>query len=134
LARSCGVSARRAHNLPISSRPARSIDRPRNLVTPETRCATTKAMIVSSQKPDQLATFDSISASTAPERAWQPASVGGAGLASARESSGRGKNAGTGSGQDGFRIGTIAGTHLALTSSRPGHTRVSSHSPERKRR
>src|ERR1700757_4587279 len=42
-------------------------------------------------------------------------------------------NAGTGSGRDGFRIGTVAGTHLALTSSRPGHTRVSSHSPERKR-
>src|ERR1700752_4664384 len=56
-----------------------------------------------------------------------PRSVEGAGPSSAPESSGRGKNAGTGSGQDGFRIGTIAGTHLALTSSRPGHTRVSSH-------
>ena len=46
----------------------------------------------------------------------------------------RQKNAGTGSGQDGFGIGTIAGiAHLALTSSRPGHTRVSSQSPERER-
>jgi hypothetical protein len=42
---------------------------------------------------------------------------------------GGGKNAGTGSGQDGFRIGTIAGTHFALTSSRPGHARVSLRSP-----
>ena len=43
-------------------------------------------------------------------------------------------NAGTGSGQDGFGIRTIAGiAHLALTSSRPGHTRVSSQSPVRKR-
>ena len=42
------------------------------------------------------------------------------------------KPAGTGSGRDGYRIGTIAWTHLALTSSRPRHTRVSS-SPERKR-
>src|ERR1700677_3014724 len=49
------------------------------------------------------------------------------------KSSGGRKNAGTGSGQDGFRIGTVAGTHLALTSSRPGHTRVSPHSPIRKR-
>ena len=50
-------------------------------------------------------------------------------------SGGRG-DAGTGSGQDGFQIGTITRTglaHLALTSLRPGHTRVSSHSPERKR-
>ncbi len=47
--------------------------------------------------------------------------------------SGGRKNAGTGSGQDGFRIGTIAGTHLALTSSQPRHTRVSPQSPERKR-
>jgi hypothetical protein len=43
------------------------------------------------------------------------------------------RNAGTGSGQDGIRIGTVARTHLALTSSRPGPTRVSPHSPERKR-
>jgi hypothetical protein len=56
-----------------------------------------------------------------------------AALASARDSSGGGKNAGTGSGQDGFRIGTIAGTHLALTSSRPRHTRASPQSPVRKR-
>jgi hypothetical protein len=47
-----------------------------------------------------------------------------------------GKNAGTGSGQDGFGMGTIAWTtvtHLALTSSQPGHTGVSPCSPVRKR-
>ena len=54
-------------------------------------------------------------------------SVQRVGSTGARESSGGGKNAGTGSGQDGFGIGTVARTHLALTSSRPGHTRVSSH-------
>jgi hypothetical protein len=47
-----------------------------------------------------------------------------------------GKNAGTGSGQDGFGMGTVAWTmvtHLALTSSQPGHTGVAPCSPVRKR-
>jgi hypothetical protein len=45
-----------------------------------------------------------------------------------RESSGGRQNAAIGLGRNGFRmrIRTIARTHLALTSSRPGHTRVSS--------
>jgi hypothetical protein len=34
-----------AHNLFASSRPARSIDRPRNLPRPRIRCTTTKVMI-----------------------------------------------------------------------------------------
>ncbi len=55
------------------------------------------------------------------------------GRRAAGNASGGRTNAGTGSGQDGFRIGTIAGTHLALTSSQPRHTRVSPQSPERKR-
>jgi hypothetical protein len=44
------------------------------------------------------------------------------------KSSGRRGNAAVGLGRNGFRIRirTIARTHLALTSSRPGHTRVSS--------
>ncbi len=43
-----------------------------------------------------------------------------------RESSGGRRNTGTGSGQDNFfHIRTVTRTHLALTSSRPGHTRVS---------
>lgn len=46
-----------------------------------------------------------------------------------RESSEGRKNAGARSGQDECRIGTVARTHLALTSSRPGHTEVSSQSP-----
>lgn len=46
-----------------------------------------------------------------------------------RESSEGRKNAGARSGQDECRIGTVARTHLALTSSRPGHTGVSSQSP-----
>jgi hypothetical protein len=47
--------------------------------------------------------------------------------ASEKASGGR-RNAEAGSGRNGFRIriGTIARTHLALTSSRPGHARVSS--------
>jgi len=47
-----------------------------------------------------------------------------------------GNYAGTGSGQDGFGMGTVAWTkvtHLALTSSQPGHTGVSPYSPVRKR-
>jgi hypothetical protein len=54
-ARSCGVGMRQPHNLFASSRPARSSDRRRILETlsaPVTRCATTKAMIFSCQKPD----------------------------------------------------------------------------------
>ena len=44
-----------------------------------------------------------------------------------RKPSGGSRNAVTGSGRNGFRIrtGTVARTHLALTSSRSGHTRVS---------
>ena len=42
-----------------------------------------------------------------------------------RTRSGQSGFAGAGSERNGFRIRTIAGTHLALTSSRPGHTRVS---------
>jgi hypothetical protein len=46
---------------------------------------------------------------------------------SVRETSGGRKNAATESERNEFRIriGTVARTHLALTSSRPGHTRVS---------
>ncbi|BBZ50133.1 hypothetical protein MHEI_18500 [Mycobacterium heidelbergense] len=51
LARSCGVSLYRAHNLVANSRPARSID------APEKRWVTTKAMIVSRRRSDRLAAF-----------------------------------------------------------------------------
>jgi hypothetical protein len=114
---------RRAHNLVAKSRPARSIERPRTFETPEKRCVRTKATIVSCRKVRSA-------------RGMRPdarKAIGAQSLTGARESSGGRKDAGTGSGQDGFRMGTVAGTHLALTSSRPGHTRVSSHSPERKR-
>ena len=53
----------------------------------------------------------------------------------APEWSGGRRNAGTGSGQDGISMGTFTRTslaHLALTSSRPGHTRVPPYSPERR--
>jgi hypothetical protein len=76
--------------------------------------------------------FKGIQRIRAPGHALQTCALGA--YANVRENSGGKWNAGTGSGQDGFRIGTVAGTHLALTSSRPGHTRVSSQSPERKRR
>jgi hypothetical protein len=57
---------RRMHNVFVSRRPARSIDRPHALVKPVTRCVTTKAMIFSCRKADRLVPY-------APEHAWQPA-------------------------------------------------------------
>ena len=130
LARSCGVRAVRRVQLARQSPAPNAATTVRASDGPVRRCATTKAMIFSCQ--------EARSAQRHGTRRMRSAVADGierrTDRPSIRESSGGRKNAGTGSGQDGFRMGTIAGTHLALTSSRPGHTRVSSHSPERKRR
>lgn len=122
---------RQAHNLPARCRPVRSSDRPDIRVVPVTRGVTTKAMILLLPRTRSARGIrDTFSASNAPRNAI-------AAQPNVRESSSGIWNAGTGLEQDGFRIGTIARTgiaHLALTSSRPGHTRVSSHSPVRERK
>jgi hypothetical protein len=129
LARSSGVGMRMAHSLFVSSRPARSIDRPRSFPAPRIRCATANVMIfplqeVRSARQDTECTQASTALTKPRIRPWDSEIQKGASAE---------RNAGTGSEQDGFRMGTIAGTHLALTSSRPGHTRVSSHPPTRER-
>jgi hypothetical protein len=115
---------RSALNLLVTRRAAR----PNAISKPLTRLVTTKAMIFSFwetrsgifQKPPRMSHYDPVRNTRAEQYS---------------DSSG-GKNAGTGSGQDGFGMGTVAWTtvtHLALTSSQPGHTGVSPYSPVRKR-